>query len=406
MDFNYPSNIVLENNCSITSIVCSTARQKVPVTADIYKNIEQLPPVWDLLLPAGHRLVSHCLQYVEQSNVKDLSYYYAVVKKDNRPVGLIYFQRLALTKEHYPDFSSQGAIAKRVYNYIATKEYGVLTAGHKFYTGFPWYWFDDTQITADEFFKAVNKTAASLLKSTNSHIIILKDVDERLNNYLQQRPNGFEHMGEDIFMQMPLNRGWQTFDDYLAALSKKYAARVRKMKEAIAPLTVEKLSVARIKELLPEIERLYMEVISHSSVKIGILNADYFLFMKKALGADFEIFAWFEGDRMVAFASTLVENGSCEVYYIGYGEDDNRKYSLYPNILLFGVEQAITNKKKMLKLGRTALEAKTIVGAKPLYINNYIKMKNHFLQVGLSFMLKSFLKERGTEWKKRNPFKK
>jgi hypothetical protein len=61
--------------------------------------------------------------------------------------------------------------------------------------------------------------------------------------------------------------------------------------------------------------------------------------------------------------------------------------------------------KNTLKLGRTALEAKAIIGCKPVYLDNYIKLKSKPMQLGLKYMLKVFANERGTEWKKRNPFK-
>lgn len=405
MDYNTPVNILIDTSCRIESFICSTQRT-AKITADVYNSARQLPPAWDLLLPVGSKLASHILMLIEDSAIEGLTYYYIIVKNEDKPIGLVYFQRLALTKQHYPDFSGAGTIAKHVYNYAAGKAFGLLTAGNLFYTGFPWYWFDDKAIKADDFFRTVNKAATLLLKTSRSHMVMLKDVDDKLNNYISRKPSGYAHMGEDIFMQMPLNLAWQTFDDYAKALSKKYAARVRKMKEAVAGVRVKKLNLEQAEALAPQIDKLYLEVIGHSSVKIGILNAQYFINMKKALGANFDIWGWFEGDRMVAFTSTLVENGSYEVYYIGYGDDDNKRLCLYPNILLHGVEQAIADKKKVLKLGRTALEAKAIVGAGPIYLNNYIKMKGKLLQLGFGFILKVFGKERGNDWKKRNPFKK
>ncbi len=405
MNYNTPSNILIDTSCRIESFICSTQRT-AKITADVYNNARQLPSAWDLLLPQGSKMASHILTLIEDSAIEGLTYYYIIVKDEDKPIGLLYFQRLALTKEHYPDFSGSGKIAKHVYNYLSGKAFGLLTAGNLFCTGFPWYWFDDKAIKADDFFKAVNKAATSLLKTSQSHMVMLKDVDDKLNNFITRKPSGYAHMGEDIFMQMPLNPEWQTFDDYAKALSKKYAARVRKMQEAVKELRIARLTTEEIEQHLPDIQQLYMEVIGHSSVKIGVLNARYFLNMKKAFGANFDVWGWFEGDRMVAFTSTLIENGSYEVYYIGYGDEDNKRYCLYPNILLHGVQQSIADKKKVLKLGRTALEAKAIVGAGPLYLNNYIKMKSSLLQMGLSFILKAFVKERGSEWKKRNPFKK
>lgn len=399
----YEPLIVGDNGC-ITSFICPTAA-KSDTYVEVYNSYRQLPASWDFLLPQNHKLGSNNLAYIEDSNVKDVSYYYALVYNNNQPVGVLYMHRLALNKSHYPDFSNQGTIAKHIYKTIVNRQLGLLVVGNLFYTGFPSYWFNSELISATNFFKAIKQALNKLVSTTQSHAIILKDADELLKQHMGPKAWGFEHMGEDIFMQMHLRPEWLSFADYTAALSKKYAARVRKMLNVRQALKLRQLSIAEIEKYLPDIERLYWEVCSHSSVKMGILNGLYFLNMAKAMGNYFEVWGWFKDEKMVAFSSAVIENGDYEVYYIGYGEENNREYCIYPNVLLHGVERAITLKKKNLKLGRTALEAKAIVGCKPVYLDNYIKLKSKPMQLGLKYMLKAFVTERGTEWKKRNPFK-
>lgn len=399
----YEPLIVGTNGC-ITSFICPAAA-KTETFVEVYNSYRQLPASWDFLLPQNHKLNSANLAYIEDSNLNDVSCYYALVYNNNQPAGVLYLHRLALNKTHYPDFSNQGAIAKHVYKTIVNRSFGLLVAGNLFYTGFPSYWFNSELISAPDFFKAMKLALNKLVSTTQSHAVIIKDADSQLKLHMGSKAWGYEHMGEDIFMQMPLRPEWLSFADYTATLSKKYAARVRKMQAVRQGLQVRQLSLADIEHYLPDIERLYQYVCSHSSVKMGVLNGPYFLNMAKAMGNYFEVWGWFKDEELLAFSSAVIENGDYEVYYIGYAEENNRAFCIYPNMLLHGVERAITLKKKTLKLGRTALEAKAIIGCKPVYLDNYIKLKSKPMQLGLKYMLKAFVTERGTEWKKRNPFK-
>lgn len=404
MSINTPESIIIEAQSCFATILCSQAATQ-NIAVEVFQSYKQLPPAWDVMLPAGHKLKTVNLAYIEDSCIENINHYYGVLTLNGAMVGAMYLQRLALNKDHYPDFSVSGAIARHVYNTISKRSYGLLVAGNLFYTGFPAYWYNNQAITTDNFFKAYKQAVNKLVAATKSQAVILKDVDVALKEQLESKSWGFAHIGEDIFMQMALKPEWKTFEDYTKSLTKKYVARIKKMQEGRKDLTVRELTLAEIEAYLPDIERLYLDVCSHSSVKMGILNGAYFLNMKKALADKFEVWGWFKGNEMLAFTTSVIENGDYEVYYIGYSEADNKAHCIYPNILLHGVERSIALQKKNLKLGRTALEAKAIIGSKPLYLDNYIKLKSKPIQLGLKYMLKVFVAERGTEWKKRNPFK-
>lgn len=396
--------IRIEAQSCFASIICSPA-PSLSISVEIFQSYKQLPTAWDVMLPAGHKFKTANLAYIEDSKIDNLTHYYGVLTVNGVMVGGMYLQRLAVNKDHYPDFSNTGTIAGHVYKTVSKRSYGLLVAGNLFYTGFPSYWFNNQAISTNIFYKAFKQAINKLLSATKSSALMLKDVDVQLKKQLETKNWGFTHMGEDIFMQMTLNPGWKTLDDYTKSLTKKYVARIKKMQVGRWELTTRMLNLSEIEAYLPDIERLYLDVCGHSSVKIGILNGDYFVNMKNVLGEKFEVWGWFKGDKMMAFTTSVIENGDYEVYYIGYSEADNKTYCIYPNILLHGVERSILLHKNTLKLGRTALEAKAIIGCKPVYLDNYIKLKSKPMQLGLKYMLKAFATERGYEWKKRNPFK-
>jgi hypothetical protein len=70
-----------------------------------------------------------------------------------------------------------------------------------------------------------------------------------------------------------------------------------------------------------------------------------------------------------------------------------------------GIKDAIKAKKKILRLGRTAYEAKAIVGAKPIIKSNFFQISNPILKIAYRYSADYFIAENSTNWQVRNPFK-
>ncbi|MCS7073075.1 MAG: hypothetical protein NZ108_01265, partial [Bacteroidia bacterium] len=108
---------------------------------------------------------------------------------------------------------------------------------------------------------------------------------------------------------------------------------------------------------------------------------------------------------MVAFCQEIIRDSQLEISYVGFDKAKNRTYSLYHHILLTGVKDAIEIGCHELYLGRTAYEAKAILGCQPILNQNRILISNPFLQVAVKQFFQWFEQQRGVEWKKRNPFR-
>lgn len=94
-----------------------------------------------------------------------------------------------------------------------------------------------------------------------------------------------------------------------------------------------------------------------------------------------------------------------ELYYIGIDYKINKSHHLYQCMLQQGIKDAISFKKSKLKLGRTAYEAKAIVGAKPVTKSNFFQISNPILKIGYRYSADYFIAENSTNWQVRNPFK-
>lgn len=384
--------------------VCGTASQ-AEVAIKLYNHTSQLPPAWNLLLPAQSNLHTHKLQAIENSGVNAMGYYYVTLHQNNKLVGIMYFQHLTISNSFYPNFSSLGTGAKIIYNYLSKRTFGLVVGGHLFMTGFKSYWFDSTSIDTTNFFATYTRIAKKVQRHTGAFSLMLKDTDEALTNYLNLNNEGLVHSGEDIYMAMPISNRWDSCDDYCADLTRKYSARFKKMRAALQGLEIKQLTETQVVEQAAEIEKLYLEIINAADVKMGILNAQYFINLKQLMGNKLEVWGFYQNQTLVGVSIGIIENGSYEIYYVGYTALANKTYSLYPNMLLLGLERAIALKSKTLKLGRTALEAKAILGCQPQYLNNYVSFTNPIVKLGYRYLIKIFGTNRGEGWKNRNPFK-
>jgi hypothetical protein len=91
--------------------------------------------------------------------------------------------------------------------------------------------------------------------------------------------------------------------------------------------------------------------------------------------------------------------------YIGFDYAYNHSHNLYFNILFHCLENAMANQCHTLILGRTAPEAKAIMGCQPDYRFSYYKLRNVIVNWFYRMVSGYFREQQGEAWKSRHPFK-
>jgi hypothetical protein len=88
---------------------------------------------------------------------------------------------------------------------------------------------------------------------------------------------------------------------------------------------------------------------------------------------------------------------------MGMDRDAQKQYDLYLNVLLLVARRGIEHGAKQSVFGRTAMEIKSSVGAKPhemyLYTRHVSGWKNRIIMPMVKLL------SRNEPWKQRNPFK-
>lgn len=340
------------------------------------------------------------LKILEQAQPPNLRFRYLMVHHHNKLCGLIYLQHLQLNANYF-----DGTILNKpglgwLKTFVNKQFEEILICGNLFRIHMPGY-FIANDVDESIVFQILDNYFKRTKAQSNFCGIILKDCPKELSN---TRP--FKVFNDDITMELEIDPTWNSFKDYQNSLSKKYRQRCVKIQKSGDPLVLKSLTLEEMQENASQIEKLYLNVALKQSLRIGLVNAQYFIEMKRKYLQNFDFRAYYLEDKMVAFSTHIFyPNNTMEIHFIGLDYDYNLSYCLYFNILFAGVEVAIDKKISKLELGRTARTAKASLGAKPLKVHNYLYLKRGIPSLAFSFFNYWFGKQLGDDWQDRQPFK-
>lgn len=370
-----------------------------------YASSGELTPDWNEILPDAHHLKTANLSVFEKAHLKDFEFRYLTIKKRGKIAGLVYFQILHFKKDHYKSLTTNSPLLEKIEDAVLNRDLKIFATGNFLRVNFPGIYVFENKLNADEVITCIEHYIQSLKRSQRPTLLILKDLKDNEELGGTMKHFGYRHFPEDIAMELKIRREWESFDDYVGALSKKYVQRIRKTRESFKQVRRIELSEEEIYENREKINKLYHQIMSKQTIRLGLIDADYLLACKRHSPVNFKVFAYYLNDELIAFTSNIIYRNKWEVHYIGMNNHYNNQYKIYLNILLDGIKDAINNKKHSLELGRTAREAKAICGCEPVYFTNYYKVKGPVAKLIFKLLEKNFKDNEGDEWKKRNPFK-
>lgn len=174
-------------------------------------------------------------------------------------------------------------------------------------------------------------------------------------------------------MVLELASGWKSFDDYLGALTSKYrgdAKRVRKDIEA-AGMQVQNGPIAD--NDARTLHDLYAQVHAGARVRLFTLAPEFLPELSRTFAAEFRCTRLVKDGRVVGFVTTLKDGETAIGYYIGFDRAENAVAPVYFRLLQATVEDALAMRCRRVSLGRTALEPKSRMGAKPVPMEVWVR---------------------------------
>ena len=376
----------------------------------LFDSVEQLPDaLWDSLNnPQDIFLSTSYLSALEKSPPENMKFKYALIYKENSPVGIAYFQILTLNHRlHKPPLrlldSGKKNNLRDFHDKLAdTATFTLLVCGNALISGEHGFSFPNIPRTAA--LHAIAEIAYSLRKSTLPRISVtlIKDFsvsDASTATMLTQF--GFYSFNAGPNMVVPLRKNWTTFDAYLNAMKPKYRKRAQSAIKKGSELQKLNLSLSEIIQYRNDIFNLYCQVADSRGFKIFVLSPDFFIALKRNLGEKFMCEAYFFNGTMIGFTTRIFNEAFLEGYTHGVAYERTREFELYQNFLLDDVKIAISGQLPFVNMGRTSIAMKSSIGAVPKDMVCYMRFSGR-LSNQLVKLLFFFIKPRSEYC--RNPF--
>lgn len=319
-------------------------------------------------------------------------------------VACMYFQCVALKSDFYPSIASLPLSAAGFFKYLQGRDYRLLVCGHVFFNHRRSAFFLP-ELAPAELQKLLSRCLREVLKISGADIFLAKEPSPDLKGFLANHPGRFLSVGPDYLMNLHLKPEWNSSADYAKDLKKKYLQRLKKITENAAVFSWADATLADFDNHQQDIMSAYQNVLDEAEFKLGKLNYNFFrqLIESKSQKTVFRL--WFLENKFIGFSILLLQSQAVELYYIGLAKEEEIKRNLYPAMMLNALDFGIENKLKMVRFGRTALEAKAMMGAEPEELTHYIAFQNRWLRYPALAILRYAGKVMGTAWKTRKPFR-
>lgn len=203
-------------------------------------------------------------------------------------------------------------------------------------------------------------------------------------------------------MVFEIDKEWQNFDDYLAAMKTKFRVKAKKAISLSKDIIIEDVTAKNIENLLPKMTILYQKVAKNATFNLGEFNLETYKDLKKEFGEHYVLKAFCLDNNVVGFMSGIINKNNLDAHFVGLDYQLNRPYAIYQRMLYAYVEIAINKKLNTINFGRTASEIKSSVGAIPQDLTMYLRHKKSITNK----ILKLFLQRvQPTPFEQKLPFK-
>lgn len=374
----------------------------------IFSNTDQLPAAWDEISKTNIFLQSRYLTVLTQAAPPNMEIFFVglFVNKELAAVSLMQCIHLSpIQSVGNGKLKLQNKLRDFIMHSMASR---VLFVGNNMLSGQNA--FVRNHLISDEKTILLLQKASSELVleqqklGIKTHLISFKDFGSTHKNLIKEHVSSacfcFEIQPNMVFY---VKKEWQGFDDYVAALNKKYRDQFKRARKKASTLQKRKLSLQDLINLEDRMNELYHFVASQASFNTFFLPSSHWVVFKENLEHDFLVYGYFKDDLLIGF-NTLVRNGNhMETYFLGYDMQYQKEYMLYLNMLYDMIAFSINQGFLSVNFGRTALEIKSSVGAIAVPLHGFILHQNKLINPYLKYFFKWL--EPKVHWEARNPFR-
>lgn len=384
----------------------------------VFQSIFDVPLDWEKAAPADNLFLQRpYLTAVEENPPKGLRFSYLIFYQNNVPAGVAYCQISPFNvessiqsggdkKDKYPCIIR--AFSRFLKNLVVGKNHNLLVCGNLLLTGEHGYFFKkemDKAVAFDLLEEALLDVQDDWEKQkVNIDGIFIKDVleDHRApGKVLVERK--FREFTFHPNMVLTIPENWQSFEDYMEAISSKYRVRAKKAFRQGEHIERRELTESQIFSLKTRLYELYQLIVDKQDFNMVTLNENYLPALKSYLGERFRIFGYYLDGELIGYYTTILNYDELEAHFLGFQPECNKTCQVYLNMLFDILRSGIEQKSHKVIYARTAMEIKSSVGATAHEMYCYIRANNRLTNKILPPILE-YLRP-PDDWVPRNPFK-
>ncbi|MES2017239.1 MAG: GNAT family N-acetyltransferase [Pseudomonadota bacterium] len=406
---NIPDKIKsLKNAFSERSQVRKQLRGPADLAYAIADSITMLDgAAWqELTKDAGFFMSAAYLKSLETVLPRNLSPRYALVYSGRDPVAAIYMQiaDVSVAQMRPEKADNSGKLEQLAQN---TKQ-RILTCGNLLTFGQHGIAFAndvDQKLAWHGVAEVLYRVRQAEKLAGKTHFVMIKDLHSPYREHAAHLENlSYRYVETEPNMVLALSPDWKNHDDYLASLASKYRGNVRngifkQMDEGACTLE----QVTDMAAVQDQIHALYKEVQVNAGVRLFELVPEYFATLQQAAGERFRCSVIRQNDKMLGFLISVADGDTSVAYHIGFDRAAAADLPIYLRLLHAGIADAIAMGCKEISYGRTALEPKAALGAKPQPFGILVRHRQPVLNKMMKRLLTGIEHEEAPE---RSPFKK
>lgn len=238
--------------------------------------------------------------------------------------------------------------------------------------------------------------------SGDADLVMVKDIPGEHAGADELSKFSYHQLETDPDMVLDIPTRWGSYEDYLASLNAKYRKAARQIDKDIAAAGCRVEELRDVRRHAEELHGLYMQTHSNARLRLVTLPAEYLPALAEQLGEGMRCTVVRRDERLLGFVTTLRDGETAVGYYIGFDREANAEFPVYLRLLQSVVGDAIGLGCRRLSLGRTALEPKARLGARPAPMSVWIRHRVPALNVAVRGLLRAVPHDEAPE---RNPFK-
>ncbi len=394
-------------NCCYSKVKNKT-ENSIGFSYQFFTSIDACKEDWLIATnPDNLFLQNDYLSLLERNPPKETNFVYTLIAYNGKNIGVAYFQHKEFKPGESLNYDRKGFnLFSNIKIFIAKQlKFSTLVSGNLLLTGEHGFYVQpefQSQLGAI-YAEAIDETITFLkTKKVNIKLFFVKDFHGEQEEFrLKSKSFTFNFQPSMIMSLLP---EWKSMDDYLAALLNKYRTRAKRAFKKGETLSRVEFDTEQIKIHQHRLNELYLKVANNAGFNLFFLNENYIYDLKKSLGDDFTLLAYFVDNQLIGFCTIIKNYDEAEAHCIGFESEYNASHQLYLNMLYDMIQLSIQSKSTHIVFARTAMEIKSTVGAVGhnmfCYIRHSNKIVNYLLPRIIGFL------DTNEAWEQRHPFGK